>query len=156
MTKYEGVDISKMKTANPRTIYRNSKDVLGWAKGLAPNVPLLKQEAAFFNILFPSYKYVLDVYCQESLSILNDALEQGRKIVFLEFGASIDITNSLAINRFSFSHLVRLYLEGRYPQPLKNLTEYEKMVLREEKLREMVEEESEVEKIVLEDDLENY
>ena len=87
--------------------------ILGHQQGNHTTKPLLSIIAARAQIYAPTYHWQLEHHCPKALAALRKALEHS-DIVLLEAGVDSDIRD--IFTPMPHSQLLRLYLQGQYPQ----------------------------------------
>ena len=87
--------------------------ILGHQQGNHTTKPLLSIIAARAQIYAPTYHWQLEHHCPKALAALRQALEHS-DIVLLEAGVDSDIRD--IFTPMPHSQLLRLYLQGQYPQ----------------------------------------
>lgn len=87
----QGVDYGKFETKSLRGIKRGQSKVRGRVLGHQYGENLLGYVEARKKIYLPAYNYVLTKYLQEELDRLQEIIESGKNIAFLDFDTNEDI-----------------------------------------------------------------
>jgi hypothetical protein len=114
--EHADVDPSKFTVTTMKHLKRSTQvygKVLGHRKGVDGDQLLPYIEARHF-IYLPTYRWVLEHSLKDMLAELQH-LEKHKTLIFLDYETNYDI--NVATKPLSHAGLVKLYLEGKWPQP---------------------------------------
>eukprot|EP01087_Luapelamoeba_hula_P009832 TRINITY_DN2572_c0_g1_i1.p1 TRINITY_DN2572_c0_g1~~TRINITY_DN2572_c0_g1_i1.p1 ORF type:complete len:511 (+),score=90.12 TRINITY_DN2572_c0_g1_i1:237-1769(+) len=115
---FEGHDVDKTTLMNRsmkgiQRLERRNGRLLGWRRGLVPSAPMLNSKEARFQILLPTYYYILSNLLKTEVAALRSMLAEGTRLVFL------DTVTASRIHDYdkplSTAYLIKRFLENKWP-----------------------------------------